>query len=151
MDTRQAIKDSLNQLRSKLKHLGIDSEDMAEAVVQVLREDTHNYFEIDKYYDQRGHEIHKARQIEYVAKAKATVAEVRQMAQQSGIDVVSELESATAKIAENVRLARVAIEEAEKLAKEHGIPFSSSANGVRNTFNPNDGWSIRRSAERRRR
>lgn len=140
MDAKQAIKDSLGQLREQLKHIDIDGEDMADVVVQVLRDDTHKYFEIDSYYDQRGYETYKARQAKAIVAAKAVVNEIRQLAQQAGVDIVGELEAATAKIAENVRLASVAIDEAEKLAKEHGIPFSSSANGVRNTFDPDDGW-----------
>ena len=60
--------------------------------------------------------------------------------QEPSIDVASELAQAAALIEEKVAAANAAIDEAIKLAKEHGIPFSSSASGVSNTFDPDDGW-----------
>ena len=140
MDARQAIKSKLAELREALKHLDVDGEDVADAVVRVLKDDAHDYFEISDYYNTRGYEHHKARMIERVAKAKAAVAGIHQLAQRAGIDVAGELAAAAQQIREKVSAAGAAIREAAELAKEHGIPFSSSANGVRNTFDPDDGW-----------
>ena len=138
---RQAIKEEVHELRKALKKLDVEPDDTSTTIAKLLRGEAQEVYEIDEWYSQRGRESQQARLVEARDAAKRHVAQITQLAvQEPSIDVASELAQAAALIEEKVIAASAAIREAIKLAKEHGIPFSSSASGVSNTFDPDDGW-----------
>ena len=138
---RQAIKEEVHELRKALKKLDVEPDDTSTTIAKLLRGEAQEVYEIDEWYSQRGRESQQARLVEARDAAKRHVAQITQLAvQEPSIDVASELAQAAALIEEKVAAANAAIDEAIKLAKEHGIPFSSSASGVSNTFDPDDGW-----------
>lgn len=138
---RQAIKEEVRELRDALKKLNVEPDDTLATIAELLRGEAQEVYEIDEWYSQRGREGQRARLVEASAAAKAHVVQIMQLAaQEPSIDVASELAQAATLIEEKVAAANAAIDEAIRLAKEHGIPFSSSASGVTNTFDPDDGW-----------
>ena len=138
---RQAIKEEVHELRKALKKLDVEPDDTSTTIAKLLRGEAQEVYEIDEWYSQRGRESQQARLVEARDAAKRHVAQITQLAvQEPSIDVASELAQAATLIEEKVAAANAAIDEAIKLAKEHGIPFSSSASGVSNTFDPDDGW-----------
>ena len=138
---RQAIKEEVHELRKALKKLDVEPDDTSTTIAKLLRGEAQEVYEIDEWYSQRGRESQQARLVEARDAAKRHVAQITQLAvQEPSIDVASELAQAATLIEEKVIAASAAIREAIKLAKEHGIPFSSSASGVSNTFDPDDGW-----------
>ena len=138
---RQAIKEEVRELRDALKKLDVEPDDTSATIEKLLRGEAQEVYEIDEWYNQQGYESARARLVKASAAAKAHVVQIKQIAaQEPSIDVASELAQAATLIEEKVAAANAAIHEAIKLAKEHGIPFSSSASGVTNTFDPDNGW-----------
>lgn len=138
---RQAIKEEVRNLRDMLKKLDVDPADTSATIAKLLRGEAQEVYEIDAPKRQRGPLFSRARRVEASAAAKGHVAQIKQIAAQEPIiDVADELAGAATLIEEKVAAASEAICEAIKLAREHGIPFSSSASGVSNTFDPDDGW-----------
>lgn len=133
--------EEVRELRDALKKLGVEPEDTSMTIAKLLRGEAQEVYEIDEWYSQRGRESARARLVEASAAAKEHVTQITQLsAQEPSINVANELTVAAALIEEKIAAANAAICEAIKLAKEHGIPFSSSASGVTNTFDPDDGW-----------
>lgn len=138
---RQTIKEEVRELCEALKKLDVEPDDTSATIAKLLRGEAQEVYEIHEWYNQRGREGQRAHLVEARDAAKRHVGQIKQLAaQEPSIDVASELAQAATLIEEKVAAANAAIGEAIKLAKEHGIPFSSSASGVTNTFDPDDGW-----------